>query len=209
VAPTTPAGFAAAGFRHALHELVRAEKHLAAKPFPHAGQADARTHRVQHHIPRQLQQVRLPLDHDGLEALLKHMSDAEMASVEALQLHPVQVPYVSGQLDMRRFEQQAAVVGHQAPGMHAPAEAITCLPEHGHPGLPVCLVLDDRLTPITPQRDVVQLPRHTRAQEVGEVPGRRASSSCYASTKPCPVVAAAPHIRPDITRYYPFAASSN
>jgi hypothetical protein len=67
----------------------------------HAG-----AHRVQHHVARQLQQVRLTLDHDGLVPPLKDMPHPAMAPVEGLRPHPVQMAHARRQVAVRRFQQQ-------------------------------------------------------------------------------------------------------
>ena len=65
-----------------------------------------RPQRIQHHIARQLQQVTIPLNHNGFIAPLEYMSDTIMGAVEALRVNPVKLAHPLCQIRLRCFDEK-------------------------------------------------------------------------------------------------------
>ena len=65
--------------------------------------------RVEHNVPRQLQQVRVLLNDDRFVTPLENMSAAVVDRVEALCVGAVELPHSLGQVAVRRLNEQVVV----------------------------------------------------------------------------------------------------
>ena len=107
---------------------------------------------------RQLEQIGLPVHQDRLEAPLEQMAASAMAPDRSLREHAVQ-----------RFDHQIVVLVHQAVGVAPPVESLDHRRHHRQDGLPIIVVIADRLATVAAGRDVVDRTREFDAEGSGHV----------------------------------------
>ena len=105
-------------------------------------------------------EVRVALDHAGLEPALKQMPAARVAPVEPHRVDPIQPLHPAGELGPGRLDEQMEVVVEEVPRVHLPAEAPLDVEEELEPGLAVEVVENNRSLLDAAADDVV--PRGTR-----------------------------------------------
>lgn len=115
----------------------------------------ARSHRVQHHIARQFQQIGIFLNEDRFVAPLKDMTDPLVGPIEPLLVDAVELAHAFGQIGIRRLDEQVVMVRHEAVRMHRPIETLPHVAEDVEKQPPVDISAIDVLAPITARGDVV------------------------------------------------------
>ena len=128
---------------------------------------DAGAHRVQFDIAAQRQQIAFAVHHDGVEAPLEHMPHANVAAVERLRVHAVQVPHEARQVRLPRLQHQVIVVAHQAIGQHAGIEAVDSSPQNRQQPMAVGVVGEDLFAPVATRRHVIDGTGELDAQWAG------------------------------------------
>jgi len=138
--------------------------------------AQAGANRIEHDIARELHEVGVRLHEDRLVAPLKNVTDAAIAAIDRLRIHPVELPHAARQVGFGSLHDNMVVVAHLAPRMAAPVEALADLAEEIEPRPPVDVITIDHLAPVTARRHVVhtarklysQRPRHDARPLKGE-----------------------------------------
>ncbi len=60
------------------------------------------------------------------------------------------------QVGLGRFDDQMEVIGHQTQCMHLPTGALTALPQDFNERLPIGIIMENRLAPVTPAHQMVK-----------------------------------------------------
>ena len=115
-----------------------------------------RAHGIEHHVARQLQQVGVALDQDGLEPTLEEVAHEPVAAIDPLRVDAVELTHPFGEVGIGRLDDEVIVVRHLAIGMAAPVEPAAHIAEHREPRHAVLIVVIDRLAPITARGDVIE-----------------------------------------------------
>lgn len=134
-----------------------ADHRAIAAPGPVAGCLHhAGLHRVEYHIARQFQQVRLLLYQHSLVAALQHVPNATVASVEPLGVDTVDLAHALRQGRATRFDQQVIMIGHLTPGPNAPVEAMAYAGKITDKGVTILLVKKNFCPGIAARHHVVE-----------------------------------------------------
>ena len=96
------------------------------------------------------------LHQDGLVAPLKQVADQAVAPIHVLGVDAVQVPHSARQVALGGLEQQVEMIRHLAIRMHGEIESHASLAQHGHPGAPIVVILEDGRKPVAACSDVVE-----------------------------------------------------
>lgn len=121
--------------RHATQHRV------VAAPRPVLGQvADTCPHGVEHHVARQLQQIRLALHDDRFEPALKHMTIPVVGAVVSLGVRSIELAHSGAQVAVDGLHNDMKVVVHHAVGMAEPIVARAHLTQQMEPVMPVGVV---------------------------------------------------------------------
>lgn len=110
-------------------------------------------------VAADFQQIRIAVHQDGLEAALKKMAHLAMAPVVRLSVDAIDVPHQHGQVRPSRVQNQVVMVAHKAIGQCTGIEAVQCGADDLQKRLPVRVIIEYRLTPVTPRSDVVDRAR--------------------------------------------------
>ena len=97
----------------------------------------------------------MAFDDSRLESALEEVAASFVPPVEPHGVDAVQALHPTGELRLRRPDEQVEVIVEQVPGMHVPAEAPLDVDEELEPGLAVEIVAHDRPLVDTPADDVV------------------------------------------------------
>jgi hypothetical protein len=89
------------------------------------------------------------------EPSLQDVTAPLVTSVDPLGVHPVELPHRGGEVALRRLEQQAVVVAHQAVGVAANAISRDERGQHDQEARAVRVVLEDRLPVVAPRGYVI------------------------------------------------------
>lgn len=76
--------------------------------------ADAGSNRVQGHVPRKLEEMRVRLDKRAVEAVLEDVADEVVSSIEPLRVPEVEVVHPERDVRLRGLDDEVIVVVHQA-----------------------------------------------------------------------------------------------
>jgi len=113
------------------------------RSLDHAG-----PHRVQVHVSTDFEKVAFLLNQDRLEAPLKQMPDHAVATVIGLGVNTIHMPHQTREIGSMRLHHDMVMIAHQAVGKGRCRKALQPLLQHREPGLPVGIVLNNRLAPI-------------------------------------------------------------
>jgi hypothetical protein len=83
------------------------------------------------------------------------MAHAAMPPVEALRIHPIQLAHPSGQISLRRFNEQVVIITHQTVGMAPPGKAVEDLADDCQEAVSISVVHIDCFTPVPARGDMV------------------------------------------------------
>ena len=120
------------------HRAITAPRPISGS-FGHAG-----IDRIEHHIARQFQQVRLPLHQDGFVAPLQHVPNTPMTRIECLGVHTIDLAHPLRKGRTQGLDQKMIVIRHLTPGPNAPVEP----PAH------TLQIVEERLTILLAQEDI-------------------------------------------------------
>lgn len=84
------------------------------------------------------------------------MPDTEVSTIEALDIHTVQLAHPPRQVGLRRFNEQMVVVAHLAPRVAHPIKTRANVAKYIQPDLSVGVRQIDVFAPIPPRGDVVE-----------------------------------------------------
>jgi hypothetical protein len=102
--------------------------------------------------------MRLLLYENRLKAPLKEMPDSLVPPIVRLGKETIELAHATGQISLRRLDQQMVVIVHHTVGMAQPPEAIDHVAKYCQKSLPVNLIVNDRLSGIPAARDVIDRP---------------------------------------------------
>src|SRR5438128_1847145 len=103
--------------------LLEPDECEVAAPGPIAGiAAEVRAHGVQRDVAAHREEVFVSRKQFAAVRSLKDMARSLMSSVETLRIRALEEPHTSGEIRLRRLEQQVQVVRHQAEGVAEPLE---------------------------------------------------------------------------------------
>lgn len=118
--------------------------------------AESRSNRVEGDVARDLEEVRVVLDQDGVEASLEEVPAGRMDVVESLRVSAVEALHANREISIPRLDEKVVVVWHQTVGMAAPAEPGGHVADHRQEPAVVAIVNEDGLLPVAPGSHVVQ-----------------------------------------------------
>ena len=148
--PENPVGRQPVGGRRVPH------RRPIAAPGPLPGLCDpVRSHRIQHHIPTEFEEVRLLLHQNGREPSLEEMPYPFMSSVVRLRVAAIELTHAEGEVRLRRFNEKMIVIIHQAIGVAEPAKAVDDMGEEEDKLRPIAVVHHDILAGIPPTGDMI------------------------------------------------------
>jgi len=85
---------------------------------------EAGANRVEHDVPRELEEVRVAFDENAAESTVEEMALVPVPPVEPLGVDTVESLHAGRDIPMWRLEEKVEVVRHQAVGMAPPFEAL-------------------------------------------------------------------------------------
>lgn len=84
------------------------------------------------------------------------MSHAAVAAVDRLGVNPIQLTHAGREIAFGGFNDQMIVIGHLAPGVYLPVEALAALRQNLEPGEAILIVLVDIFPAVTARGDMVE-----------------------------------------------------
>ena len=104
---------------HLLHRRRVATPAPLLRTCNHAG-----PYGVKHHLPYQLQEIRLAVNKNGLDPPLEDVAHTSAQPIEALHIDPVQLTHAPGEMRIQSLDDQVLVVGYQALGITYPVHTL-------------------------------------------------------------------------------------
>ena len=114
------------------------------------------SHRIEHHITADLQEVAVFLNEDGFKPSLKDVTNPPMSLVKFLGINAIKLSHSLRQVSIRGFDDQVIVIVHQAIGVANPVEALVNVSESAEKQFAVAIFLKNGFTIISSRCDVVK-----------------------------------------------------
>ena len=121
-------------------------------------------HGVLDHVAAGGEQVALPVDRSGGEAVGEQVAEAAVALVERLPVAALEALDAARELGLRAVEDEVVVRRHQAERVHRPAEALDAGADVGEEEAPVVVVAEDRAA-VHSARHHVEVPVRKRGSQ--------------------------------------------
>ena len=125
------------------------------------------TNGIEVDVAADLQQIRIFVDEDRLEAPLEEMPHLAMPAVVGLRVDAIDLSHQPGQVRAAGMQDQMIMVAHQAIGQCTGIEAVKGCSNHVQKCPPVLVVVEDRLAPVAPRGNVVNRSGKFDAQGAG------------------------------------------
>jgi hypothetical protein len=122
---------------------------------------ETRADRVLEDVAARGEQVALPVDRSGGEAVGEQVAEAPVALVEGLRVAALEALDAAGELRLGAVEDEVVVRRHQAERVHRPVEALGAGSDVGEEEAPVVVVAEDRAA-VDAARHHVEVPVRQR-----------------------------------------------
>jgi hypothetical protein len=148
-----------------------ADRRVVATPTPFAGMTcEPGPNRVEHDVAGQLEQMRVALDQLVVKAALEEVATGVVAPVEPFRIHAVQPVHATGDVWLRRLDEEVIVIRHQAIRMAYPSEEVDHLLHQLNEAEPVAGVDEDLLLAVPARNDVIRSAVSLEAWWAGHLP---------------------------------------